>query len=333
VAFLYPGDDYLEALVRAGIVEEIAVGAEGEAVADSVEDYLAECRARGLRSATVRDSYGWPLRRLWLPWCAEHGVTRLGEVTQPVVNRFTVSLRDRRRADGRSLSPHSIRTYGVVITRWLAWALRSGVRVPSTRVSRPVREVVTDEEYARMLEVARSDRDRLILQLLWDTGMRASELLQLRVGDLARHDGRWFLRALSPHRGGGAKDSRERLVPLPRARDLKRYLDGPRARMEASSDHAFVSRRRGALGVYEPLTLSGLEQMVAAVAEDAGIARNVYPHLFRHSAVTRWRRQGVDALQVAAIVGHTSLKMIHEVYDQADHRDAYDALAAVLART
>jgi integrase len=84
--------------------------------------------------------------------------------------------------------------------------------------------------------------------------------------------------------------------------------------------------------VYRPISVSALEQVVTVLAREAGITRRVYPHLFRHSAVTRWRRQGVDPMRVAAIVGHTSLKMIMEVYDQADHRDAYDALAAVLVK-
>jgi integrase len=305
--------------------------AGGYAIAESIDDYLAECRARGLRSA--RRGYGWPLGRLWLPWCRERGIERMEQVSQAVLNRFAAELQERR----PPLSPHSIRTYVLVIGRWLAWAQREDpalarTRAPRVRVNRPVREVVTDDEYARMSVATRNDRDRVILQLLWETGMRASELLQLRTDDLVRHDGKWFLRVLSVYRGGGAKDSRERLVPLPRSRDLQRYLAGPRARMETSSDHVFLGLRRRPGGAYEPLTVSGLEQLVVALARDADITRRVYPHLFRHSAVTRWRRQGVDPMRVAAIVGHTSLKMIMEVYDQADHRDAYDALAAVLVK-
>ena len=305
-------------------------------IADSIEDYLAEARARGLRSSTIVGAYGWPLRSLWLPWCQEHGV-EAGALTQAVVNRFTGDLRERRRRDGQLLSPHSVRNYSIVVTRWLAWAHAQGhlvaaVRVPRTRVGRPVREVVTEDEFSSMVAVARNDRDRLMVQMLWETGMRASELLHLRLGDLVRHDGRWFLRVLAPYRGGGAKGDRERLVPFPQARDLQRYLNGQRARIDTPSDRVFLSRRRNALGAYEPLTISGLQQVVNHLARDARIERRVHPHLFRHSAVTRWLRQGMDALRVAAILGHTSLEMIQGHYSQLDHRDAYDALAAVLVR-
>jgi integrase/recombinase XerD len=298
----------------------------------SIEDYLADCRARGLRQHTVADAYGVPLLRLWLPWCRERGVERMQQISQRTVNDFTASMRERRKPNGQPLSSHSIRTYGVVVSRWLAWE-SSDARVPRGRVDRPVREVITEEEFRRMLDVVRSDRDRLMLQLLWDTGMRASELLQLRTSDLVRHDGRWFLRVLAPARGGGAKGGRERLVPLPRPRDLQRYIAGPRSRMASRSDHVFLSRRRDvATGTYTPLLLSGLEQMIHDAARDAGIVHRVYPHLFRHSAVTRWLRQGVDPLRIAAIVGHSGLEMIHQHYSQLDHRDAYDALAGLLVK-
>lgn len=305
-------------------------------IQESVEDYLAECRARGLRATTVTDAYGWPLRRLWLPWCEEHGV-QLEDVAQGAINRFAAGLHERRRQNGQPISPRSIQGYGAVVGRWLAWARREGhlqvdARVPRTRVARRVREVITEDEFKRMLAAAGNDRDRLLLSLLWDTGLRASELINLRLDDLVRHDGRWFLRVLAPYRGGGAKGDRERLVPLPRPQELRRFLAGPRARMETTSDRIFLSRRRNADGGYDPITIAGLQQVVVGLARDAGISHRVHPHLFRHSAVTRWLRQDIHPLRIAAIVGHSSLKMIEEHYSQLDHRDAYDALAAVLVK-
>jgi integrase/recombinase XerD len=260
----------------------------------------------------------------------------MGQVTQAVVNRWMADLRDRRLPGGAALSPHTINSYGVVVTRWLRWAERDGQlqaapHSPRTRTDKPVREVVTDAEYRAMLEAAPVDRDRLVVQLLWETGLRASELLQLRIGDVVRHDGRWFLRVLAPRRGGGAKDSRERFVPLPRARELRRYLDGPRSRLEAASDHIFLSRRRAAGGgPYERLTVSGLEQLVHDVARDAGITRSIHPHLFRHTAGTRMLRTGMNPTLVATILGHASLDTLYQHYTHLDHRDAYDALAKVL---
>lgn len=306
-------------------------------IADSIDDYLAECRARGLRPATVDGSYAWALRSLWLPWCEARGLRSVGEITQRIANDFTVDLRQRQRADGRPISPHSVRSFGIAITRWLRWArdegqLRAPARIPGTRTGKAIREIITEDEYRALQATARNDRDRLIFQILWETGMRASELLCLRCDDLVRLDGRWFLRVLMPSRGGGAKGSRERLAPFPNSRDLRRYLSGPRSRLEAGCDNVFVTLTRGRAGTYAPLTLSGLEQLVRRAAVEAGIKHRVHPHLFRHSAITRWRRAKMDPLWIIAVVGHTSLAMLERTYDQTDHRDAYDALAAVLER-
>lgn len=301
-------------------------------IAESIEDYLADCRARGLRSSTIAKSYGWPLTARFLPWCREQGISRVEQVTQKVVNRYLVWLHDR-----PNLSPASIDAYGIAVGRWLRWAQRDGQLTGATpavsrvRLPRAVREIVTEDEKERMLRAADNDRDRLIVQLLWDTGIRASELLALRTGDLVRFDGRWFLRVLAPWRGGGAKGSHERLVPLPRPRDLRRYLEGPRAKLDADTDHIFLSRLRDGRGVHRPLLITGLEQMIQGLAREARVEHRVYPHLFRHSAITRWRRQHLDPLWIMAITGHTSLAMIERHYDQTDHRDAYDALARVLA--
>lgn len=309
-----------------------------DGIAESIEDYLAECRARGLRAASIRGAYGWVLRGVWLPWCAERGLLRMEQVDQHIHARFVADQRDIVRPNGKRLSPHTIDTYSATVARWLRWAAAEGLLPGTVRTlgrrnpGRVVREVITQDEVDRMRRAADNDRDRLILDLLWDTAMRASELLQLRIGDRVRYDGRTFLRVLAPWRGGGAKGSRERLVPLLRPRDLQRYIDGPRAKLEATSDHIFVSRRRrGPDQAYRPLSVSGLEQVIRNLAEDAGIERAIYPHLFRHSAITRWRRQGLDGLWIITVAGHSSLAMLERTYDQTNPADAYDALARVLA--
>lgn len=309
----------------------------GPTIEQSIEEYLDECRANGLRPGVITKTYGWPLHSLWLPWCRENDIQDVGQVTQQVVNRFVAWLRERRRADGSLMSPHSIKTYIAVIGRWMAFAHREGQlaaapRLPRTRVHKEVREVITEEEYVRMQAVVSGERDRLILELLWETGMRSAELLNLRVDDLIQHDRKWFLRVLAPYRGGGAKGGHERLVPLPRYQPLRRYLAGWRAQAEAATDHIFLSQRRDALGRRTALQLTGLEQLIENAAQAAKITHRVYPHLFRHSAITRWLRRGVDPFRISAIVGHSSLAMIQEHYHHLDHVDAYEALAGILVK-
>jgi site-specific recombinase XerD len=302
-------------------------------LAVAVDEYLADCRARGLRSKTVQRSYAWPLRHLFLPWCEAEGVDDPAALTRGLVNRWTVSLHEQGGARGH-LKPASILAYVEPVNRWLRWMHEQGEMEHRLKAHRPrlpkrVVEVLTPAEVERMVDTARNVRDRLIVRCLWQTGCRASELLHLRLGDVTVHDRRPALRLLAPDVGGGAKGGRERLVPIPHlAPELRRYIE--RARPESYSDRLWLSLRRTPAGEFVPLELGGLEQMIRQLAQDAGIKRRVHPHLFRHSAVTHWLRKGMSPLQVANIVGHSSLKMIHEIYGHLNVGDAYEALARVL---
>ena len=63
----------------------------------------------------------------------------------------------------------------------------------------------------------------------------------------------------------------------------------------------------------------------------AGITKRVYPHLFRHSFATEALRRGMNPIQLAKILGHTSLRMIERTYSHLDQTDAYDAVLKMLA--
>jgi integrase len=305
----------------------------GSSLADLLDEYLLDCRARGLRVKTVEQAYARPLRLLFLPWCDAEGVSEPAGLTPGLINRWTVSLHE---VGGRQgpLKPASIRAYVVNVNRWLRWLQRRGqlnerLEAHKPRLPKRVVEILTPAEVARMEDAARNTRDKLLIACLWQTGCRASELLQLRTDDLVERGRHRFLRLLSPDLGGGAKGDRERLVPVPHLYTrLRRYAD--RERPDVDSDRLWLSLRRAPRGDFVPLELSGLEQVVKALALDAGVRKRVHPHLFRHSAVTHWLRRGMSPLQVANIVGHSSLTMIQQVYAHLDSEDAYAALAKVL---
>jgi integrase len=85
-------------------------------------------------------------------------------------------------------------------------------------------------------------------------------------------------------------------------------------------------RRRPSSGKLEELRDSGVQQMIRALAEEAGIRKRVYPHLFRHSFITWQLRTGTNPIVLSRIVGHESLTMINEVYANLTMEDAHDAL-------
>jgi integrase/recombinase XerD len=121
------------------------------------------------------------------------------------------------------------------------------------------------------------------------------------------------------------------LVPISPtlARRLRRYAE--RGRPDATSDRLFLTLRRGrASGQLDALTESAVEQMIRNLAETASIKKRVYPHLLRHSFATEYLRRGGNPILLQQILGHSSLAMITQTYQQLTLVDAHDELMRLL---
>ena len=291
------------------------------------DDFLAHCRAKGLSPKTWRDAYRYALEEVFLPWCAEQGITEPAQLSTRVVERFTTHLLEDGGRRG-PLSKASVGSYSRSVRAFLGWAEKEGelaerVKVPALKQTRRVLDVLSRDEIQAMEDVAKSERDKLLVRVLADTGLRLGELLGLRAADIIPSgSGRTQLKV----RGKG---DQERLVPLSPAlaRRLARHLRGLKAE---GSDRIFVALRKGPDGRYAPLTQSGAEQAIRTLAVSAGIERRVYPHLLRHSFATHALRRGMSTIQLQAILGHSSLTMIAQVYSHLTVDDAYDAMMALL---
>ncbi|HVD02096.1 MAG TPA: tyrosine-type recombinase/integrase [Candidatus Dormibacteraeota bacterium] len=244
-----------------------------------VDDYLAHCRAKGLSPKTVRDSYGFVLEGVFLPWCAREGLAtpRRADAAGPgPLHRGPAreggqawpaeSLLDRQlRGDGQLVAAPARRRGGDQRGRQGGGAAQAG----------PVLDVLSREEIQRLEDAAIYERDKLLVRLLADTGARVGEVVALRVNDLVERDRNHYLR----FRGKGDK---ERLLPVPRLwRRLQRYVERGRSR-DAASDRILLSQRRDRrTGDHEPLTNSGVEQLLRNLGEQAEMGKRVYPHLLR----------------------------------------------------
>ena len=289
-----------------------------------VADYLLSCRARGLARSTTEDVYGRTLRQAFLPWCDDNGIGHIGDVDQSVLDRFTAMLL----APERALSPGSVHTYMRSVRQFLNWIAlrdigsdRSRPHLPA--IPRMAVTTLTPHEISRLHDVAETERDRLIVRLLAETGMRVGELCALTADDIEQVDDRTFLRV----RGKGRS-----LRLLPVAPDLARRLQSETRRQEPRDRHPlFASHRHAAQIDVEALTPSGVRQMFCRLAGRAGISRRIHPHLFRHTFATEALRCGMDSVQLAAILGHSGVAMIEKVYAHLTATDAHDAVMAMLA--
>jgi integrase/recombinase XerD len=300
-------------------------------LATLVEDYLMACRARGLARSTIDGSYGYPLRSVFLPWCAENALREVSELTSRQMTELSVSLLDHGGKDGRQLSKATVHAYTRGIRGFLHWCESEGegnpAKPPLPRLPRLLLDVLDRDEIDRLEAAAETERDRIMVRVLGDCGLRASELLSLQPEQIIRHE-----RQASLHIHG--KGERDRFVPLPPSllRRIDRYVRNVRPE-DASCEEVFVALRRDRRGAYEPLTRSGVLKLVKRAADRAGIEKRVYTHLMRHSFITNCLRDGMSPILVAKVVGHSSLRMIERIYSHMTDQDAYDAMMDMYARS
>lgn len=295
-----------------------------------VRDYLNACRANGLARATIKNSYGYPLQGIFLPWCAARGIREVGALDSRTLDAFVADLHEVGGKRQQHLSKHSVHAYVRALRGFLNWCRKEEETVtqhqpPLPRLKRRDLDVLSRDEIERLEDAATNERDRLIIRVLGDTGMRAAELCALTVSDVRRRDRQAFLRV----QGKGGLD---RLVPIlpDLLRRIERYIRSGRPK-DVQTDRLFVSRRRAvAKAPYEPLTPSGLLQIVQGANYRAELNKHVTVHLLRHSFITNALRGRMDSMQLATIVGHTSLRMIHQVYAHLNADDSYEAMLQLL---
>ena len=159
-------------------------------------------------------------------------------------------------------------------------------------------------------------RDRALIELLYATGLRASELVGLRLNDLRIDEG--YLQCTG-------KGSKQRLVPIGdhAAAWLRKYLAGGRPPLMGRRDspQVFVNARRGG-----KLTRVGFWKILKQWGRTAGIRAHLSPHVLRHSFATHLLERGADLRAIQAMLGHADLSttQIYTHVLEARLRSLYD---------
>jgi integrase len=313
---------------KTGIARLSVVQPTADVFARLVDDYVQEKRAAGASPRTV-GHYREVLERVLIPFCVDRQIKTPAELTPRHLHDLGAGLLDGTGArSGRAISKATVHSYMRAINTFLGWAHAEGEgsaargKLPTMR--RRVLETLSREEVDRLEDAAETERDKLIVRLLADTGMRLGELLALRPRDIRVEGQRHVIMVQG-------KGDRERLVPITPgfARRLRRFAD--RSRSDARGDRIFITLRRGrSSGKFDPITKSAVEQMIRAMAEKAGISKRVYPHLLRHSFATDYLRRGGNPILLQQILGHSSLAMITQTYQHLTISDAHDELMRIL---
>ena len=255
---------------------------------------------RGLSPRTI-SAYRKDIERL-AEWLAQRGITRIDAVGVRELREYGYQLKD------RGLQPTSIRRNLAAIRTYFAFLLAEEYvtadpteRVDLPRSDRRLPHVLTPAEMERLLDAPDPGdplywRDKAMLEFAYASGVRASELIGLKVRDVDLQEG--FAVVFG-------KGSRERMVPVGRSalRALMVYLRETRPRLVADgAEGALFLNARG-----QPLTRMGWWKILRRQVRRAGIEKRVSPHTLRHSFATHLLEGGADLAAVQEMLGHADI--------------------------
>ena len=179
------------------------------------------------------------------------------------------------------------------------------------KIEKKMPEILTMGEVSALLEQANGDspkeiRDNAMLELLYATGIRVTELISLKVSDvnLPMH----FIMCRDPHK--------ERMIPFgTQAHDaLERYLGGVRAEMvEDKSSEILFANCSG-----KPMSRQGFWKLIKFYAKKAGITADITPHTLRHSFAAHLVENGADLKSVQEMLGHSDISTT-QIYANMNH--------------
>lgn len=288
--------------------------AETSPLAKAVNLFLLDCDARNLTPATLR--FYWQRLGRFVAFCARSDVTTVADITSQVLRAFLVTFQEH--------SPYYAHQHARALKTFCGSLVREGlldassmrtVRVP--KLPKDVLPPFDAGEVHDLLDACPNDRDRALILTLLDSGVRASELLALNVGDLDMTTG-----ALRVRQGKGRKDRTTFVGPRTR-KAITRYLWG---REGAKADEPlFVTLDSGTR-----IRFFGLQSLLRRL----GKAADVHPmgaHRFRRTFAIESLRAGMPLPQLAALMGHEGLQVLQRYLRLVDDdlRAAHEAHGAV----
>jgi integrase/recombinase XerD len=175
------------------------------------------------------------------------------------------------------------------------------IHLETPKIERRLPKVLSIAEVEELLQTPQSStsfgqRDRAMLELLYATGIRVSELISLTIEDVHLQMG--FVKCLG-------KGSKERIIPLGRVaiQSLEQYIQVGRHRLNKSKrSKALFLNHHG-----NPISRQGFWKIIKKHAKDAGINKEITPHTVRHSFATHLLENGADLRSVQEMLGHSDI--------------------------
>ena len=274
-----------------------------------MRDYLQALLIQNYSEQTVGNREF--LLRQFIQWCQERGSSDPVEVTRPILERYQRYLFLYRKKNGEPMSFRSQHSRLVPLRMWFRWMTRknhllhnpaSELELP--RLGQPLpKNILSAREVEQILQLCNIDdpiglRDRVVIEVLYSTGIRRGEVVALKLYDLSLDRGVLLVR-----QGKGKKD---RYVPVGERAIawLEKYIREARPQLAAEPDDMTVFLT--AQG--EPFNLDHMTSKLKARIDAAKLGKTGACHLFRHTMATLMHENGADIRFIQEILGHVKLE-------------------------
>ena len=255
----------------------------------------------------------------------ENGICGLNDITEEVLDSYIVYLEENQFAAATiSRNIASIKAFFHYLAKEGVIEKDISVGLKAPKIEKKMPEILTPEEVIWLLEQPKGEtpkeiRDKAMLELLYATGIRVTELITLKVSDVNMQMGFIICR----------DGSKERVIPFGAAakKAMTNYLDKARNVMlfDLQSDILFVNCSG------QPMSRQGFWKLIKYYAKKAGIMADITPHTLRHSFAAHLVENGADLRSVQEMLGHSDISTtqvyatlthnrIREVYSKAHPR-------------
>lgn len=283
-----------------------------------IQEFIQYLHQEKHTSANTEVSYARDLKKM-NEYFMTQGIYHAGEVTATSLNSYILFLEETGRKPATiSRNIASIKAFYHYLERKHRLTENPSERLKAPRIEKKMPAVLTAAEMNGLLEqpcgnTPKELRDKAMLELLYATGIRVSELISLKVSDVNLK--MEYLVCRDGHR--------ERIIPFGSVakKALVRYFEQGRSRLveDEAKDWLFTNCQGQAM------SRQGVWKLIKAYGRKAGIEAEITPHMLRHSFAAHMVKNGADLESVQKMLGHSDISttQVYAQFDQRQIREVY----------
>ncbi len=242
---------------------------------EALQKLATELKLKGFSQATVKN-YSFFISKF-----LDFSSKKVEELNEEDAKSYIVSLFDSKSKATISLAASSINFFFKILGKDMK-------RIELPKKDKALPQVLSKEEVKKILDNSETLKSRLMMAMLYSSGLRVSELVNLKKNDLSLSEKMGWVR-----KGKGKKD---RLFSLSEnlCTEIKNYLD-------QHPENIYVFSKD------KPLTTRNIQKIIQKIAKNSGIQKRVTPHTLRHSFATHLLESGIDIRVIQVLLGHSNL--------------------------